>query len=208
MNKKCKNHKLLLLTELVFCSNPKASEKILLSFCRVKPGWCELLGWPAKTPHHCSTRCTMGGLTWGYSWNVHSYFLASVWLTHGDLKGGFRFIIQMTVHFSRTHTNGREQPIIITSLITQRSPPPTPAYLDINYPDKTSQLCSDASPALAVCLALKSPPEIATVAHKQNQGFSSPSFQLMCLLHGLAGKQSSNCLPAEGKLCISALCAL
>jgi len=32
MNKMCKNHKLLLVIELIFCNNPKASGKIQLGF--------------------------------------------------------------------------------------------------------------------------------------------------------------------------------
>ncbi len=35
MNKTCKNHKLLLVTELILCNNPKANGKSLLSFWRV-----------------------------------------------------------------------------------------------------------------------------------------------------------------------------
>lgn len=54
--------------------------------------------------------------------------------------------------------------------LSPTDPPLTPDYLDINYPDKTSHLCSDVSPPLAVFLSLKSRPEIATVAHRHNQG--------------------------------------
>lgn len=33
MKKTCKNHKLLLLTDFIFCNNPKEKGKILLVFC-------------------------------------------------------------------------------------------------------------------------------------------------------------------------------
>ncbi len=35
-NTVCKNHKILLATEIVFCNNPKENETILLVFCQGK----------------------------------------------------------------------------------------------------------------------------------------------------------------------------
>lgn len=90
------------------------------------------------------------------------------WLTL-TLKVAFVSLFKWLSILSRLTLMAVNSPSL--SLITHRSPTHTPAYLDINYPDKTSNLCSDVSPALAVCLSLKSPPEIATAAHKQNQGF-------------------------------------
>lgn len=57
MNKRCKNHNLLLVTELIFYNNPKASGNNPIGFLPREPGWCKLLGWPIKTQHNC---CILG----------------------------------------------------------------------------------------------------------------------------------------------------
>lgn len=50
MSKKYMNHKLLLVTELIFYNNPKA----IIRFLSSQPGWSKPLGWPTKI-HHRST---------------------------------------------------------------------------------------------------------------------------------------------------------
>jgi len=53
INKKCKHHKPLLVTELLFCNNPEANGKILLRFCRGNQG--EPVFRATKIHNHFST---------------------------------------------------------------------------------------------------------------------------------------------------------
>lgn len=55
MNRKLKNHKTLMVTEHIFCNNPKANEKNPTGFWLREPGWSKLPGWPIKIRQHCST---------------------------------------------------------------------------------------------------------------------------------------------------------
>ncbi len=53
MNEMCKNHKLLWVTELIFCNNPKADGKIVLGFSRENQVGANVCVGLQKC-HHCS----------------------------------------------------------------------------------------------------------------------------------------------------------